>query len=445
MAAESGRRRFGTIRVRVTALATVAVGVVLVVASVLLVARQRAGLVDQLDETLSTEAESLADVLESGGRVPTLDDDDRIVIVTGANGEVVSTSGDIDEIDSPLPIADDEGRDISFDDETYRLVSASYDLPDGGQGAVHMAGARDDVDESVAELTASLVWIVPLAVLALLAVVWVVVGRTLRPVERIRAQVAGIGVAELDRRVPEPTGDDEIARLAVTMNEMLERLERSVRRQQRFVADASHELRTPLTRMRTELEVDERDPACADAGATRRSQLEEIAGLQRMIEDLLHLARSDAGTAGRRSELVDLDDIVLEEIRALGRPDRVIDASRVSAAQVMGDPDELRRVVRNLVDNAGRHATTTVDIELTETGTQATLVVADDGPGIPPERRTDVFERFARVDESRTGGAGRAGLGLAIVHDIVTRHNGTITIDDGPSGGARFEITLPTR
>jgi signal transduction histidine kinase len=445
MAAESRRPRFGTIRVRVTALATVAVALVLVVASVLLVARQRTGLLDQLDETLSTEAENLADVLENGGVVPALDDDDRIVVVTGADGEVIATSGDVDEIDSPLPSTDDDGRDISFDDETYRLISASYHLPDGGEGVVHVAGARDDVDESVAELTASLVWIVPLAVLALLAVVWVVVGRTLRPVEQIRAQVAGIGVAELDRRVPEPAGDDEIARLAVTMNEMLARLERSVRRQQRFVADASHELRTPLTRMRTELEVDESDPAGADAAATRRSQLDEIGGLQRMIEDLLVLARSDAGTASRRSEIVDLDDIVLEEIRALGHSAITVDASRVSAAQIAGDRDELRRAVRNLIDNARRHANTHIDVELTETGTRATLVIADDGPGIPPERRTDVFERFARLDESRTGGAGRAGLGLAIVHDIVTRHKGTITIDDSPSGGARFVTTLPTR
>ena len=113
MAAESRGGRFGTICVRVTALATVAVAVVLVVASDLLVARQRAGLLDQLDEALSTEAESLADILENGGAIPTLDDDDRIVVVIGSKGEVVATSGDADEIDSPLPSTDDEGRDIS--------------------------------------------------------------------------------------------------------------------------------------------------------------------------------------------------------------------------------------------------------------------------------------------------------------------------------------------
>ncbi len=158
--------------------------------------------------------------------LPTLDDDDRIVVVVGGDGQVIASSGGVDEFEPPASSDDDEGRDISFDGDTYRVVSASYDMPTGGEGTVYVAGARDDVDESIAELTTSLAWIVPLAVLALAAVVWMVVGRTLRPVERIRAQVAGIGVDELDRRVPEPGGDDEIARLAVTMNEMLARLER---------------------------------------------------------------------------------------------------------------------------------------------------------------------------------------------------------------------------
>ena len=285
--------------------------------------------------------------------------------------------------------------------------------------------------------------IVPLAVVVLAALVWLVVGRTLRPVERMRAEVASIGLAELDRRVPEPPGDDEIARLAVTMNEMLARLEHAARRQQRFVADASHELRTPLTRMRTELEVDERHPDEADPAATRRSVLEEIAGLQRLIDDLLVLARTD-GEPTRRAEPVDLDDLVLEEIRAADGAPISIDGHAVSAAQVVGDRDELRRVVRNLLDNARRHATTAVSVELTERGGQAVLVVADDGPGVPAERRDEVFERFSRLDEARSGGAGRAGLGLAIVHDIVVRHGGTVVVADAPGGGARFVVALPS-
>ena len=369
------------------------------------------------------------------------DDDDRITVVMGAEGDLVAASQDVADAVLTGGSADSDARTVSVDGERYRILVESYDAPGGGEGSVLVGGQLDDVDESIAALTASLLLIVPLAVIALLFVVWIVVGRTLQPVERIRTQVAAIGMSELDRRVPTPPGDDEISRLAVTMNDMLARLERSVRRQQRFVADASHELRTPLTRMRTELEVDERNPGEADAAATRRSQLEEIGALQRMIEDLLVLARSDAGAASR-TEKVDLDDIVLEEVRASDGSTVATDISRVSAAQVVGDPGELRRVVRNLIDNARRHATTAVTVELAEHDGHATLVVADDGPGIPVDRRSEVFERFSRLDESRTGQAGRAGLGLAIVHDIVTRHGGTVTVDDAVGGGARFVVTL---
>jgi signal transduction histidine kinase len=224
---------------------------------------------------------------------------------------------------------------------------------------------------------------------------------------------------------------------------MLARLERSAHQQQRFVADASHELRTPLTRMRAELEVDEQHPERADASATRRSQLDEIAGLQRTIDDLLLLARSDVGATDHHVEPVDLDDIVLDEIRASAASPVIVDWQRVSAAQVAGRADELRRVVRNLLDNARRHATSTVTVELSESDGCARLVVADDGPGIPWEQREVIFERFARLDEARTG-AGHAGLGLAIAHDIVTRLGGTITVDDSSNGGARFVVTVPS-
>jgi signal transduction histidine kinase len=474
MGPERGRR-LATVRVRVTLLATLVVAGVLVVASVVLVDRQRDGLLDQLDDTLSAEAERVRAAVEATGAVPTLDeDDDRIVAVVAADGTVLAASGRPDAGDhdgdddgevggnegadedgawraaftAAGAEADDDGRDVTLDGEPYRVVAEPAAVR-GGEGRVLVAGARDDVDESVDELGATLGWTVPLSVVALALVVWIVVGRTLRPVERIRAQVAGIGLDELDRRVPVPAGDDEIARLAVTMNAMLERLEEAVRRQQRFVADASHELRTPLTRMRAELEVDERDPARADPAATRRSQLEEIDALQRMIEDLLVLARGDAGRSGDGSgQRVDLDDVVLGEVRTAGDPstggrtDVAVDASGVSAAQVVGDPGELRRVVRNLLDNARRHARGAVTVTLAERDGRARLVVSDDGPGIPAERRAEVFERFTRLDEARSGG-GRAGLGLAIVHDIVRRHGGTVAIDDGPAGGTRVTVTLP--
>jgi signal transduction histidine kinase len=194
--------------------------------------------------------------------------------------------------------------------------------------------------------------------------------------------------------------------------------------------------------MRSELEADERYPDRADPAATRRSQLEEIAALQELIEDMLVLARSDAGITGSVHETLDLDDMVREEVAALGSG-VAIDASRLSGAQVSGDASELRRAVRNLLDNARRHARSAIGVGLVENGGRVTLTIDDDGPGIPPERRAEVFERFSKLDESRHGGSGRAGLGLAIVAEIVAAHGGAASISDSPLGGARVTVTLP--
>jgi signal transduction histidine kinase len=195
--------------------------------------------------------------------------------------------------------------------------------------------------------------------------------------------------------------------------------------------------------MRSELEADERHPDRADPPATRRSQLEEISALQALIDDMLVLARSDAGFTGPAHVTLDLDDIVREEVTALGSG-IAVDASRLSAAQIVGDPGDLRRAVRNLLDNARRHARTAIAVGLVEHGGTATLTIDDDGAGIPPERRSDVFERFTKLDESRRGGEGRSGLGLAIVAEIVGAHGGTVSITDSPLGGARLTVTLPS-
>ena len=205
-------------------------------------------------------------------------------------------------------------------------------------------------------------------VLILALLTWWLTGRTLRPVDKMRAEMAEISGTNLGRRVREPDTGDEIDRLARTMNETLDRLEDAVRRQQRFVADASHELRGPLTRIRSELEVDLARPDCADPTATERSVLDEAIGLQHLVDDLLQLARSDAGAAEMTAVPVDLDDIVLREARRLRDRGRVvIDTSRVSAAQVIGDRNQLGRAVQNLLDNAERHAVTTVTVTLDET------------------------------------------------------------------------------
>jgi signal transduction histidine kinase len=422
--AEPRRRGPRSVRWRVTLLAAVAVAVVLVAAGAVLVGVQRRVLLDQLDETLVADAGRIVVSME-GGREPDLRvsaDDDAVAEVLpaevpGATATVVRTIS---------------GR---------RVVSRPFEL-DGRRLVVRVAAPLDDVDESVRALLLTLAVLVPTATAVLAALVWLLVGRTLRPVEQIRAEVAGIGLDELGRRVPVPPGQDEIARLAGTMNEMLARLDASNRRQQRFVADASHELRTPLARMRTEIEVAQR----ANGGGPEvlGSVLEEVGGLQRLTEDLLVLARSDAGASPGERRPVDLEDVVLEQARVVDTRGRTVDTRQVSAAQVVGERDQLGRVIANLLDNAVVHAATTVTLSLAESDESVVLAVADDGPGIPVDRRDEVFERFGRLDEARSAGRGGTGLGLAITRDVVERHGGTITLDPDYRAGARFVVTLPS-
>jgi signal transduction histidine kinase len=198
--------------------------------------------------------------------------------------------------------------------------------------------------------------------------------------------------------------------------------------------------------MRAELEVDLEHPETADPTATHRSVLEEAEHLQRIVEDLLLLARGDEPGASRRvpAVLVDLDDIVLREARRTREANGVhVDTAGVSAAQVRGDRDALTRVVRNLAENASRHARSTIVVTLGERDGKACLMVADDGPGIPQEDHERVFERFTRLDESRAGSDGGTGLGLAIARGVIERHDGTIRVDPGHSPGTRFVVELP--
>jgi signal transduction histidine kinase len=320
-----------------------------------------------------------------------------------------------------------------------------------GEAVVLVATSTDDVREVLGDLRRALLVVVPLATLALVAVVWWLVGRTLRPVEGIRREVAELELDDLDHRVPVRGTGDEIDRLATTMNDMLTRLDDASQRQRRFVADASHELRTPLARMRTDLDVGAGpEPHGPVDPATRRSLVAEVDSMSALVDDLLQLARSDATGSAPAQRPVDLDDIVLQEVAALrARTTVAIDASGVSAAGVVGDPGELRRVVRNLGDNAARHARRRVEVTLGEEVRdgmpEAVLTVTDDGEGIPPERAESVFDRFARLDAARTRDTGGTGLGLAIARDIVERHGGSITVETSHRPGARFVVVLPAR
>jgi signal transduction histidine kinase len=326
---------------------------------------------------------------------------------------------------------------------TYRIVAARVDTPTG-PGVVYAAASLEPVSDSIHSLLILLAFVVPGLVLLVGATTWWLIGRTLDPVEAIRRQVTEISATELSRRVPEPGTGDEIQRLAETMNAMLGRLEGAVARQKAFVSDAAHELRSPLAAIQTELEVaaahlDNGDwPAVIDRLAANNGRME------RLVEDLLVLATAEEQRAAPRTD-VDLDELVLRQLEPLRATSRLrLDLTGLSAARVRGDRDQLERVVANLVENARRHAATTVTVELHAANGTAELVVADDGPGIPPEHRTRIFERFARVDGARDRESGGAGLGLAIARRIVEGHGGSIGVGES-AVGTRMVVRLPVQ
>jgi signal transduction histidine kinase len=269
------------------------------------------------------------------------------------------------------------------------------------------------------------------------------VGAALGPVEAIRARVASISSTDLALRVPVPGTHDEIADLASTMNAMLARLESGRSAQHRLVSDASHELRSPLATITTALELASGRPDLIDGELIDESLLPEAHRMHHLIEDLLLLARSDEGAMALRHDDVDIDDLLQSEASRLRSVGSLRVVTHIQACRTLGDRAALARVIRNLVDNAVRYASGTVWLDCHPGSGHVVISVADDGPGIPVRDRTRIFERFVRLDPSRSRFSGGSGLGLCIVDEIVRSHHGTVEVDDAPQGGALFTLTLP--
>ncbi|WP_055480550.1 sensor histidine kinase [Sphaerimonospora mesophila] len=277
---------------------------------------------------------------------------------------------------------------------------------------------------------------------------WKVAGRILRPVEAIRAELAAINVHDLSTRVPEPPGEDEIAKLARTVNSTLSRIEqakettmRALQSQRQFAADASHELRTPLAGLRAQLEEARLHPEQTDVREMAEHALRDVERLQAIISDLLLLARvATSGPAEWRP--VDLGELVQDEICQRGgriQPQLSIEDD----VMVKVVPGYVGRLVGNLLDNAQRHARGTIEVSVRKVGLDAELTVNDDGEGVPPGERERVFERFMRLDAARSRDRGGTGLGLAIARDVALSHGGKLRVEDSLLGGARFVLQLP--
>ena len=273
---------------------------------------------------------------------------------------------------------------------------------------------------------------------------WRTTGRLIRPVDAIRAELDEITATDLQRRVPEPQGRDEIWRLARSVNATLDRLERAVNRISGFVSDVSHELRSPLTGLRMEVELALAEPEETDQRQTLRTVLAISERLHDVLDDLLALARLESTPLEAKDE-TDLGELAEQEIfRRPRRADFTLVATE--PVPVRGNALELCRLLTNLLDNADRHATedVTVKVAADEPGT-AVLEVIDDGPGVAPKDRERIFERFTRLADGRRRDPGGTGLGLPIARDIAIAHGGTLEVTDRADGlsGARFVLRLP--
>jgi len=282
---------------------------------------------------------------------------------------------------------------------------------------------------------------IPLLLLLIAALTWLAMGRALRPVEAIRAEFAEITAHDLHRRVPDRRTGDEVSRLAATMNATLDQLQRAVGRLRTFTSDASHELRGPLTTLFTRLELAAARPATADWQPVAAESMRDVERLRQIVDDLLLLARLDAGHVLHKDTYA-VSDVVRDAIR-----DRDIELRDDSDGQsIRGSRTAMRRLVTNLIDNAIRYARSAVVIRLRRADDSLILEVTDDGPGIDAADRSRVFDRFVRLDEARTRiDGGGTGLGLAIAREIAAAHDGTLTAEEPEPGrtGARLVLTVP--
>ena len=446
------------IRVRL-ALSFAAVTLLLVgVGGVLFVRSFRAGLVDSLGPGLRAQSSALVAQVRENGSSAALNTAqvDIVQQVLDASGRVLASTRE----GGPEPVVRREtvraaarsrvftNTRVGGEQEPYRVLAAPV-MTGSGRQIVVVATSLEATDEAVTRVREALLVGGGSAVLLAAIGGWLLSAAALRPVDRMRRQAEDISEHDAASRLAVPGTHDEIAALATTMNDLLERLHEALLRQRSFVADAGHELRTPLALLRTELELADRpqrtEPELRDALRHAGGSVERLA---RLTEDLLLLARTDDGIE-RRFEGVRLPDIVEASVanaRELASSAGVaIEVEVRDQPDVVGSPSLLQRAVDNLVENALRYAPagSTITARVGSRGPNGIVEVLDDGPGFPPEFIPRAFERFRRADDARARVDGGSGLGLSIVLAIARVHGGTATAANRASRGAIVTLVVP--
>ncbi|MFZ4719734.1 MAG: sensor histidine kinase [Ilumatobacteraceae bacterium] len=442
----------GSLRLRITLITTAVVAVVLVASSFLLVGWLRHTQLSDTDRALNEQLD-IVQVLALRGSLP-----DRItpsgldtgqVQVYGPGGQLLSntlglaSTVRLNVVPAP-PIGQQQGHivrgaDLGLrGDDRYRVLvrTVPYDI---GYLQLYAATALRSADAVVRTLALAL-WIsVPILVALAAVATWSLTGRALRPVERMRREVEAIRVAGTDQRLSTDQRAAELDRLAVTLNEMLDRTSASEAIRRQFLADASHELRSPLASARAMLEVGLAYPDRTDWPDTAGEVLVEVDRLEGLAAELLALARAEGGERALKVEPVDLAELVASEVQRSNDPR--VSIFSTAPAMTTADRTLLVRAVRNLLDNARRHANHRVTLNVAG-GDRVALQVFNDGDEIPPEMRETIFEPFTRLDNARNRDEGGAGLGLSLARRIAEVHHGSLEVVDTTKGAA-FVLTLP--
>ncbi|MFI5981306.1 sensor histidine kinase [Streptomyces sp. NPDC051555] len=450
------KRRPSSVRARAALAAALAMAAVLAVGGIWLYGLLRANLLDNTNGRTELAARKVAAQLDTrtlpAGRLPAPESGVDLVLVLDSAGAVTAASGDPGRLPAELaglrPAAGADARAAVLpppapgSGERRAVVVVRSPGAPGAAGTPHYVYAMTvlgDVDGATRSVAYGMLGGAPPLIAFAAALAWWVAGLALRPVTAIGDALASVTASELDRRVPDPGGADEIARLARTVNDTLDRLERSDARQRQFTADASHELRNPLAAVRSRLEVALEEPDRESVAAA----LADTERLQRIAADLLLLARLD-GRPAPRTEPVDLALLAAEDAARRRAPRVRLRVAAGAPVPAVGDPARLERALANLVDNALRHARTEVVVRAYARGGWNVLEVADDGPGIPAADRDRVFERFVRLDPDRGRASGGTGLGLAIAREIARSHGGEVNAAaPADGGGARLVLRLP--
>ncbi len=444
-----------SLRLRLTLVFALAMAVVLVGVGAFLYVRLGDSLLEQVDESLAAQADTLAAAVQSGEVEETLEGgEEEFAQVLTPDGDVLAATPGFE---APLLLpgqraaaAADGGllteTDVSppgeDESEPARLLVLSVE-----QGLIVAGASLEDRADALNGLLAELFVGGPLALLLASGAGYLLAAATLRPVEAMRRRAAEISTETSGQRLPLPYSRDEVHRLGATLNAMLDRLQAGLRRERRFVADASHELRTPLALLQTELELALRRPRTREEleGAFR-SASEEVDRLARLATDLLLLSSTEEGRLPLSASLFEVRELLHGVARRFAAraaaAGRTVELGPAAEGEMEGDRLRLEQALGNLVDNALRHGSGQVRLDAASENDRVVLRVSDEGEGFPPAFLAHAFERFSRVDAGRTHHG--AGLGLAIVDAVARAHGGEALARNRPDGGAEVTIAVPS-